>query len=54
MIVEAEPLTMEPQGALGLGIRPGATGERGDTLANGQVETFDKGGLNAGVETDTA
>lgn len=54
MIVKTEPLTMEPQGTFGLGIRSGAMRERGDTLANRQVEAFDKGSLNAGVEVDKA
>src|SRR6266568_8536763 len=51
VIVQVPPLDMQAQVGLRLRQRPGFTGQRGDGLAQGEVEALDEGGLNAVRQT---
>ena len=46
MIIQAEPFAVQQQMALGLSVGPGAPGEGGDRLAQGEVDALDEGGLD--------
>ena len=52
MIIGAPPFEMKVEFARQVGGAPGAAGEWGETAAQGEIEAFNEGGLDAAGQTE--